>query len=215
MQQAAINVDESAAESLPNTYERGASYPTFECAPPTDPEPVEIADGVEVVDAKVRCQYNSDPSLFIFAERRPTPEDSYPAPETESGDVWLTQTSGGVIYALQDSPAQPPADTSPRQPAHDVTHESLETQKRAKKYSHTTVSCYNRRDDLPGLATQQYIRDADDPSMGRAEEPIRVELARAVIARYINGPLGSDTNKKHVYLSVGHGKMNAAEPEVE
>jgi hypothetical protein len=102
LSQEAQQVDESAAELLPNTYERGASYPTFECSPPANPEPVEIADGVEVVDARVRFQYNSDPSLIISAERRPTAEDSYPAAETRrifpSGlDATLTPQQTGFI----------------------------------------------------------------------------------------------------------------------
>lgn len=164
------------------------------CDPPEDPEPVMLADGVEVKDARFNAIYNGPPSIIIVVNRRPECSDSYPVPASEEGETWVTQTSGGRIYAFHDGPIQPPANTSPRTKTYPVEHESKGVEQRVKHFSHSQAYTYNKRDDLAGKATPAYIRTEDEVTTGRCDVPVRVETVAEIIATYINGPLGGETN---------------------
>jgi len=166
--------------------------PTTDSRTPPDevaPDRVLVANAT-VLDAFVDFNLGNsgEPELTIVTDEPITIDAFQPVADDPDG-AWLAEANG-AFARFQDGDAQPPADTSPKTTRHTIDHSflSVDAEERVMSFDHVTKTAANKRHHYSTLGVR--VRpDGGSPNSW----PIRVELAQAIIDRYVNGPLGTET----------------------
>lgn len=152
-----------------------------------DVEPIQICNA-EVQDVFVDFSLNaSNPGELVVeldeSIEREAIAQSVTGPVEEA---WFAEAPSGLLQRYQQDPAQPPADTSPRTKRYEITHDSSVTDERVLSFQHVTKKYANKADPYStfGITYQNGYHTS---------YTTRVETAQALIDRYVNGPLGTDT----------------------
>lgn len=153
----------------------------------TDPEPTELAEGVEVLDAFIDLTGGSRHEMQIKTSTTLSYESACPVPAEETGRLWLAENDAGVFWAFNDGSVSPPADEPDKTGTVPVEHETLGVEDRVIHYDHVTKSKQNEREPDSCLTVKVKAEDGYNTSY-----PMRIELAVEILEKYINGPLGTD-----------------------
>lgn len=151
-------------------------------------QPITINDSVKITDAFVdfNIKYSNPPNLVVMTNRKIKREFAYPVSAKESTETMIGETEEGLFFGWQNSPAQPPANTSPTTKTEPVTHETAGVIDRVPMFDHEVKGEQNKREPYSVLSVTY---KHEYPS----STPTRVEFAHKIISRYINGPLGTST----------------------
>lgn len=162
------------------------------------PESVTVDGESYVTDALINFNLGSasPPGLYVLVEDEPDKSSALPA-ENEVGSTWIGENDAGLFWGWKDGPVQPPADTSAYTKTIPVEHAEYGVEDRVSQLSHVVA---NKQNELePDSALQvEYAASRHSPR----RIPTRVETARTIINRYVEGPLGSD------YVSRSWYKIN-------
>jgi len=159
---------------------------------------VTVAPTVSVTDAYVDFDGPSK-QLYVLIDSPLDPSDTFPVSESETGDNWLAETDGGLIWSFHDGPVAPPADEAPRTETITVTRADGTSAERVPNYSHVTTGLQNER--APDSALEVSYKAPDGYWRPVAT---RVETARAIVDAYINGNRGSDNNSYWYHREQNH-----------
>lgn len=107
--------------------------------------------------------------------------------------TWLGQTEDGLRFSWTEADAvYPPADTSPKTRTEPVSHRSGRTEQRVQNFSHVACGQWN---DAISETTIEVRFKAKYPH----SRPIALDVAKEIVAEYVNGDRGSDT-RSHTWL---------------
>lgn len=192
-----------------NTTQQPAAQPDTETTTGRV-EPLTIGDDVTITDAFVdfNVRYSNPGELKVMVDQ-PIPKDAaFPIAASEPRDKMLGETDEGLFFGWQDSPAQPPADTSPVTKTETVEHEQYGELERVPMFDHVVKNKQNDREEDSVLSVTY---TAEHPR----SIPTRVEFAQEIIDRYVNGPLGTDTTSYWAHRKGRHALSSEYDPYIE
>lgn len=152
------------------------------------PPTVTVAPNVSVTDAYVDFNGPSK-QLYVCIDSPLDPSDTFPVSASETGDNWIAETDGGLIWSFHDGPVYPPANEEPRTETITVDRADGTSADRVPNYTHVTTGLQNER-DLDSAVTVSYR----PPDGYWREVTTRIETARAIVDAYINGSRGDNNN---------------------
>ena len=194
------------------TMPHQASSKNDTTAKPTDGrvDPIVIGDTAEITDAFIdfNIGFGNPPELVVMTSRKVKREFAYPVSGDEDTDVMLGETDEGLFFGWQNSPAHPPADTSPVTKEEPVTHETAGVIDRVPMFDHIVKNKQNDRENGSVLSvTYKYEYPTSIPT--------RVEFAQEVIDTYVNGPLGTPTVSYWAHRKGPHGLDDKYDPYLD
>lgn len=161
-----------------------------------DISPVQLSDDVTVIDAYVdwSINYANKPQLVVITDTLLSTAFGEPFAGAYERDIWIAENEYGVLSGVQRS--QPLSDdTGAHLDPQSFTHISGQTDKRYWALPHVVKAEHNSR----FIDTVLEVRVASNRSAGGSSTPVRVETAEEIIAKYINGPQGTD-NASYWYM---------------
>lgn len=154
-----------------------------------EPEPIEIAPGVEITKAFVKWNISSanKPEIFVYTDG-PILKDSFePVTGDPDDSYWLAENEAGLFRGWQTSL---PVSEETGMANSTIKHAELGTvEDRYEMLDHVVKSKQNDREDKSCFSVR-FKTPVHDGRTGSI--PIRKELGEEIIKKYINGPLGHD-----------------------
>lgn len=144
--------------------------------------------GIEITNAFVdfNVGYSNPPELVVMTDEKVLRDFAFPIKEDEDTDVMLGESENGLFFGWQNKPAHPPADTSPVTNTESVPHAEAGVIDRVPMFDHVVKSKQNDREE--GSVMSVTYKHEHSTAI-----PTRVEFAKEIIDRYVNGPIGSST----------------------
>lgn len=155
--------------------------------PTTDVEPLQVAEDTVVTDAFVEwnLRYSNTPELVAILDEPIDTSAFEPATGDEDESYWIEENDHGIFYGWQDSL---PVSEETGMATTTVEHAEYGTvEDRYGMFDHVVKSKQNDIEPQSAL-TVRFKRSKKGSPTSFA---VRVDFARELLDRYINGPLGT------------------------